>query len=317
MPRRSGLINAADPISGDAGFTAVLTGKNFTRQGRRRDPDDRRGHSRRCGRRRVRRARSCARRCRRSTAPRRPTSPTPRALKPMVLPMIAEGDHGPAQPARPVRRPRRDGEGRRAAAARRRSGSSATPSSTSATSPEGRAGMRFFFTQQAVQKLPKGFPGKPRTLKKIGVDGADGYMGNAIAWLALEAGYEVVGARAAAAVRRGGAGEARRQVRPGGEEGRDERGRRREARSAASASTTDIADALRLRPRHRGAHGEPRDQGASSTGRSAHGMKADGLVASNSSSMGPGPARRRLRRRRRRRCGTSSTCTSSAPPSIR
>ena len=29
MPRRSGLINAADPMNGDAGFTAVLTGKNF------------------------------------------------------------------------------------------------------------------------------------------------------------------------------------------------------------------------------------------------------------------------------------------------
>jgi len=62
-----------------------------------------------------------------------------------------------------------------------------------ATSSEGKAGMRFFFTQQSVQKLPKDFPGKPRQLKKIGVDGIDGYMGNAIAWLALEAGYQVVG----------------------------------------------------------------------------------------------------------------------------
>jgi len=30
MPRRSGLINAEDPVGGDAGFTAVLQGKNFT-----------------------------------------------------------------------------------------------------------------------------------------------------------------------------------------------------------------------------------------------------------------------------------------------
>jgi len=52
--------------------------------------------------------------------------------------------------------------------------------------------MRFFFTQQSVQKLPKDFPGKPRPVKRVGVDGADGFMGNAIAWLALEAGYEVV-----------------------------------------------------------------------------------------------------------------------------
>ena len=29
MPRRSGLVNAKDPIAGDAGFTAVLQGKNF------------------------------------------------------------------------------------------------------------------------------------------------------------------------------------------------------------------------------------------------------------------------------------------------
>jgi 3-hydroxyacyl-CoA dehydrogenase len=40
--------------------------------------------------------------------------------------------------------------------------------------------------------LPKGFPGKARELEKVGVDGADGFMGNAIAWLALEAGYPVV-----------------------------------------------------------------------------------------------------------------------------
>jgi hypothetical protein len=61
-----------------------------------------------------------------------------------------------------------------------------------ATSSEGKAGMRFFFTQQAVQRLPKGFPGKARELEKVGVDGADGFMGNAIAWLALEAGFAVV-----------------------------------------------------------------------------------------------------------------------------
>src|SRR4029450_12366069 len=42
------------------------------------------------------------------------------------------------------------------------------------------------------QTLPKRFAGKARDLKRIGVDGADGFMGNAIAWLALEAGYDVV-----------------------------------------------------------------------------------------------------------------------------
>ena len=29
MRRRSGLVNASDPVNRDAGFTAVLTGKNF------------------------------------------------------------------------------------------------------------------------------------------------------------------------------------------------------------------------------------------------------------------------------------------------
>src|SRR5207244_12662879 len=61
-----------------------------------------------------------------------------------------------------------------------------------ATSAEGKAGMRFFYTQQSVQKLPKSFPGRARPIKRVGVDGADGFMGNAIAWLALEPGYAVV-----------------------------------------------------------------------------------------------------------------------------
>ena len=29
MPRRSGLVNAEDPVNGAAGFTAILTGRNF------------------------------------------------------------------------------------------------------------------------------------------------------------------------------------------------------------------------------------------------------------------------------------------------
>jgi 3-hydroxyacyl-CoA dehydrogenase len=44
-----------------------------------------------------------------------------------------------------------------------------------------------------VQKLPKEMAGKARELKTVGVDGIDGYMGNAIGYLALEAGYALVG----------------------------------------------------------------------------------------------------------------------------
>src|SRR5215472_10828400 len=32
LPRRTGLVNAADPINGDGAFTAILTGKNFKAQ---------------------------------------------------------------------------------------------------------------------------------------------------------------------------------------------------------------------------------------------------------------------------------------------
>ena len=147
--------------------------------------------------------------------------------------------------------------------------------------------MRFFFTQQSVQKLPKGFPGKARPLKKIGVDGIDGYMGNAIGWLALEAGYEVVGhvplPQFAAGV-------------PDKLRAKYERAVKKGSLSAADVERKDRqrhghhADRrpLRLRP--------GRSRRAWRTARSRRefyralgaGMKTDGLVASNSSSMGPG-----------------------------
>jgi len=63
-----------------------------------------------------------------------------------------------------------------------------------ATSGEGRAGMRFFFTQQRVNKLPAELAKvTPRPIRRVGIDGFDGYMGNAIAFLARRAGFEVVG----------------------------------------------------------------------------------------------------------------------------
>ena len=166
------------------------------------------------------------------------------------------------------------------------------------TSAEGRAGMRFFFTQQSVQKLPKSFPGKARTLKRIGVDGADGYMGNAIAWLALEAGYDVIahvplpqfakavpeklGAKYGRAVKKGAMSAADVETKVGA---RDRRHRHRRARQ--------------LRPRHRGAHGEPRDQGGVLPGaRQRHQSGRPGRLELELD--GPRPARRRLQGRRRR-----------------
>lgn len=60
-----------------------------------------------------------------------------------------------------------------------------------ASSSEGKAGMRFFFTDQKVSRHPKEL-GNPLMIEKVGVDGADGFMDNAILWLALEAGFQVV-----------------------------------------------------------------------------------------------------------------------------
>lgn len=190
MPRRSGLINASDPMSGDAGFTAVLTGKNFRAKDAAAirmidavipaDAD----------------VDQFAETFLRETLPgidRTPPADLANGenLVPMVLPMVQKATMGRPNPRAPY------------IALEVMSKGAALPLKEAnrlerdaflevCTSAEGRAGMRFFFTQQSVQKLPKSFPGKARTLKKIGIDGADGYMGNAITWLALEAGYDVV-----------------------------------------------------------------------------------------------------------------------------
>ena len=190
MPRRSGLVNAADPVNGDAGFTAVLQGKNF----------------------RAKEALAIkmvdalvpsgadvdrfAETYLRETVPGlvRETPPdlaNAEALKGMILPMIQRATMGRPNPRAPyvaldvmvkgAGLPLREGiKLERDAFV------------DVATSAEGKAGMRFFYTQQSVQKLPKSFPGRARPIKRVGVDGADGFMGNAIAWLALEAGYDVV-----------------------------------------------------------------------------------------------------------------------------
>jgi hypothetical protein len=58
-----------------------------------------------------------------------------------------------------------------------------------ANSSEAKAGMRFFFTQQRVNKLPAALAtATAPPIKRVGIDGFDGYMGNAIAFLARRAG---------------------------------------------------------------------------------------------------------------------------------
>jgi 3-hydroxyacyl-CoA dehydrogenase/enoyl-CoA hydratase/3-hydroxybutyryl-CoA epimerase len=64
-----------------------------------------------------------------------------------------------------------------------------------AASREGKAGMRHFFVSTAAGRPPKSLAGaEARPLRRVGVAGVDGYMGNAIAFLALaNARLEVVG----------------------------------------------------------------------------------------------------------------------------
>jgi len=191
MPRRSGLINAEDPMGGDAGFTAILQGKNF----------------------RAAKAASIHMvdavidegadvdafaadflRNRLGSLDRTPPADLANAesLMPMILPMIEKATMGRLNPRAPyvaldvmikgAALPIRDAiKVERDAFV------------DLATSTEAKAGMRFFFTHQSVQRPPKSLAGKARKIEVVGVDGIDGYMGNAIAWLALEAGYRVVG----------------------------------------------------------------------------------------------------------------------------
>jgi len=284
MPRRSGLINAKDPISGDAGFTAVLQGKNFRADQaaaiRMVDAVIPAGGD----------IDAFAEKFLRETLPtidRKPPADLAGAesLRELILPVVQKATMGRPNPRAPY--VALDVMIKGAALPLKEANQLERDAFIEvATSPEGKAGMRFFFTQQAVQKLPKSFPAKPRKLQKIGVDGVDGYMGNAIAWLALEAGYQVVGhvplAKFAESVPGKLAAKYTRAVKKGAMSEDDMK-----KKVASVKVTSDIADLfdcdLVIEARM-----ENRDVKAEFYRALGKGMKADGLVASNSSSMGPG-----------------------------
>ena len=284
MPRRSGLVNAADPVNGDAGFTAVLTGKNFRARDalaiRMIDAVIPAGSD----------VDAFAETYLRETVPglRRETPPdlaNAEGLKGMVLPMVQKATMGRPNPRAPY--VALDVMVQGATLPLREANRVERDAFLEvATSPEGKAGMRFFFTQQSVQKLPKSFPGKARPLRRIGIDGADGFMGNAIAWLALEAKYEVVAhvpvAKFVPAVAEKLTAKYARAVSKGTMSQAD-----LEARLARVKVTTDLADLqgcdLVIEARM-----ENRDVKAEFYRALGKGMNPAGLVASNSSSMGPG-----------------------------
>ena len=284
LPRRSGLVNATDPVNGDAAITAILQGKNFSAAKAAAikavdavipagsDTD------------------AFAQHFLLVTLPTLDRTPpadlaNAEALRPLILPMIQKATMGRPNPRAPyvaldvmlkgAALPLRD-----AIKVERDAFIEV------ADSAEGKAGMRFFFTTQTVQKLPKDFPGKARPLAKIGIDGIDGYMGNAIGWLALEAGYQVVGhvplPQFAASVPDKLKAKYARAMSKGGmtaEQVATKVGSVKVTANIGDLFDCDLVVEARM---------ENREIKAEFYRALGKGMKTDGLVASNSSSMGPG-----------------------------
>jgi 3-hydroxyacyl-CoA dehydrogenase/enoyl-CoA hydratase/carnithine racemase len=284
LPRRCGLVNATDPVNGDAAITAILQGKNFgAAKAAELEMIDAvvppgQGAEAFAEQFLLQKAATLQR-------PAPPDLANAEALRPMVLPMIEKATMGRAHPRAPyvaldvmlrgAALPLRDGIKLERDAF-----------IEVAESPEGKAGMRFFFTMQKVQKLPKGFPGTARPVRKVGVDGIDGYMGNAIAWLALEAGYDVVGhvplEQFAASVPEKLKAKYSRDVK---------RGRLSAAQADEKVGAVEVAtqiDALFDCDLIIEARMENRDIKAAFYRALGAGLKPDALIASNSSSMGPG-----------------------------
>ncbi len=191
LPRRSGLVHPTDPLNGDAALSIILQGKSL---GAERalairmidalvpDGTDLRTY-----------AAKFLRDDLPVLAPPTPDLSMAEQVAPMVLPTIRKATQGRDRPRAPyvalevitrgVQMPLVDAiklERDRFLEV--------------ATSSEAKAGMRFFFTQQRVNKLPPELANvEARPIKRVGVDGIDGYMGNAIAFLARRAGYDVVG----------------------------------------------------------------------------------------------------------------------------
>jgi len=285
MPRRSGLINATDPVAGDAGFTAVLQAKNFRAAKAAEinmvdavvpegaDLDE------------------FAATFLTDTLPGIDRTPPAdlagaESLRDLILPVVKKATMGRDNPRAPY--VALDVMIKGAPLSLRDAIKIERDAFIEvATSAEAKAGMRFFFTQQRIQKLPKGFAGKAHDLKKIGVDGIDGYMGNAIGWLALEAGYEVVG-HAPLAKFAGGVGDKLRAKYARA----IKKGKLSEEQVDAKVSSVTVAAedpaALADCDLVVEARMENRELKTEFFGALGKVIKGDALVASNSSSMGPG-----------------------------
>jgi 3-hydroxyacyl-CoA dehydrogenase/enoyl-CoA hydratase/carnithine racemase len=284
LPRRAGLLNATDPVNGDAALPIILQGKSL-----RADaalaigmidavvPD---------GADLVEFAARFVREQLPSLKRPAPDLSAAGQIAPMVLPTIQKATSGRPNPRAPfvalevvtegVTKPLREGiklERDRFLEV--------------ATSPEGKAGMRFFFTQQRVTKLPSELAKvTARPIKKVGIDGFDGFMGNAIAFLARRAGFEVVGHVPVPSLAAGAPGRMRQKYEPLLKRGRIDAAAA-DAEVASVAVATDLsafADCdLIIEARK-----EDPDAKAAFYRELAKVVRPDAIVSSNSSSMGPG-----------------------------
>lgn len=284
LPRRTGLVNPADPMRGEAALTVILQGKTLgadkalpihmldalVPEGETVD--------------------AFALRYLRETVPSL-TRPAPdfslaSQVGPMVLPTILKATQGRQHPRAPfvalevitrgVQLPLKEAiqlERDRFLEI--------------AASSEAKAGMRFFFTQQRVTKPPAALATvTPRAIRKVGVDGFDGYMGNAIAFLARRAGYDVVGHVPVASLAAGAPARMRQKYEPLIERGRLDA-------AAADAEVASVAVATELAALADcdliiEARKEDPEAKADFYRRLARTVRPDAIVSSNSSSMGPG-----------------------------
>jgi 3-hydroxyacyl-CoA dehydrogenase len=284
LPRRCGLVNAADPMRGEAALTVILQGKTLGADKalaiRMIDAIVPAGED----------VTAFALRFLREQVPTlsRPAPDFSMAsqVAPMVLPTVKKATQGREHPRAPfvalevitrgVQLPLKEAiklERDRFLEI--------------AVSSEARAGMRFFFTQQRVNKLPPDLAKvTPRPLKRVGIDGFDGYMGNAIAFLARRAGYEVVGHVPVPALAADAPARLRQKY--------DALIQRRRLDTAAAekevASVPVVTDLAALADCDLviEARKEDREAKAEFYRKLAAVVRPDAIVSSNSSSMGPG-----------------------------
>ena len=122
-------------------------------------------------------------------------------------------------------------------------------------------------------------------IRRVAVIGA-GTMGNGIAHVFAQYGFDVMLIDVQAGIPRQGARDDRRQPRPAGQERDAHRGRRKPPRSPSISRRTDLdAGAAARRSCRRGGDGEPGGQERASSGRSTPPARPDAILASNTSSI--------------------------------